>query len=213
VYSLRVSKGGVRPQPIFVFRTYRLLLILINFIAKNHTMPRIKPLEQFAAPVKAAHENHVSKYNGRITNMKATMSRSLEVFESYMQWYPLYDEVKKITGERAAYLFAFAISSGSNCPLCTTYFRKNIMERGENPDDLVLNEKEQLLLDFGSEIANNKGYVPNDLYEKMNRIYSEKELVVLVGFAGIMIATNIFNNVFEVDIDEYLTPYLPPLKP
>jgi alkylhydroperoxidase family enzyme len=175
-------------------------------------MSRIKPLNEFTEEIKKAHKEHVTKYNARITNMKATMSRSLEVFEAYMQWYPLYDEVKKITGERAAYLFAFAISSGSNCPLCTTYFRKTIIERGENPDDLVLNEREQLLLDFGSEIANNKGYVGSALYDKLAAIYSETELVVLTGFAGVMIATNIFNNVFEVAIDEYLTPYLPPLK-
>jgi hypothetical protein len=196
-----------------LFAIHHSLEQLTIFIAKNHTMPRIKPLEQFSDNVKAAHEKHVRQYNSRITNMKATMSRSLEVFESYMHWYPLYEEVKKITGERAAYLFAFAISSGSNCPLCTTYFRKNIMERGENPDDLQLNEEEQLLLDFGSEIANNKGYLNNEMYDKMKARYSETELVILAGFAGIMIATNIFNNIFEVEIDEYLTPYLPKLKP
>jgi len=176
-------------------------------------MPRIKPLQQFTDEMKSAHEKHVQQYNSRITNMKATMSRSLEVFESYMQWYPLYEQVKKITGERAAYLFAFSISSGSNCPLCTTYFRKIIIERGENPDDLNLNEQEQLLLDFGSEVANNKGYVNSEMYARMKANYSETELVILAGFAGIMIATNIFNNIFEVEIDEYLTPYLPPLKP
>jgi alkylhydroperoxidase family enzyme len=175
-------------------------------------MPRIVPLQEFSDEVVKAHAQHVADYQSRITNMKATMSRSLAVFESYMQWYPLYEEVKKITGERAAYLFAFAISTGSNCPLCTTYFRKNIIEHGENPEDLILNETEQTLLDFGSEVANNKGYIAPELYDALRNTYSEKELVVLTGFAGIMIATNIFNNVFEVEIDEYLTPYLPVSK-
>ena len=37
-------------------------------------------------------------------------------------------------------------------------------------------------------------------------------LAVLIAFAGQMVATNIFSNVTETDIDEYLFDYLPPLK-
>ncbi len=173
-------------------------------------MSRIKPIssEEINDEIKAAHVWHTTTHGSKITNMKATMSKALPVFKSYMQWYPLYEEVKKITGERAACLFAFAISSGSNCPLCTTYFRKIIIEKGENPEDLKLSEQEQLLLDFGSEMANNKGYVTNELYEKVKAHFSEKEIIALIGFAGIMIATNIFNNALEVEIDDYLTPFL-----
>jgi len=39
------------------------------------------------------------------------------------------------------------------------------------------------------------------------------EMTVLIAFAGQMIATNVFNNVIETDIDEYLFDYLPPIKP
>ena len=34
-------------------------------------------------------------------------------------------------------------------------------------------------------------------------------MVVLIAFTGQMIATNVFNNVIETDIDEYLSDYLP----
>ena len=34
-------------------------------------------------------------------------------------------------------------------------------------------------------------------------------MVLLIAFAGQMIATNIFNNVIQTDIDEYLKSYLP----
>jgi hypothetical protein len=55
-------------------------------------MARINPLKTDAAeePVKAAFQKHVEDYKGRITNMKATLGRSLISFEAYMQWYPLY---------------------------------------------------------------------------------------------------------------------------
>lgn len=177
-------------------------------------MPRILPLktEEITEEIKNAFEKHKQEFNARITNMKSTMGRSLPVFDVYMRWYDLYNEVIKITGERNAYLFAHSVSLGSNCPLCTTFFRKIIIEHGERPEALVLTDDEQNLLDFGSEIANNKGEVPDALYQKIKAKYSEAEIVVLVGFAGQMIATNIFNNVLEVQIDDYLASYIPLTK-
>jgi hypothetical protein len=174
-------------------------------------MPRISPLPVAdAAPdIRAAFERHVAEYGGRITNMKATLGHSLTAFEVYMGWYPLYEELRAIVGDRLAYLYAHAISMGTNCPLCTTFFRKIIIDHGEHPENLALSEEEQTLLDFGAAIADNKGEAPEALYRRIARRYTEIEIVVLVAFAGQMIATNIFNNALEVDIDEYLHPYLP----
>lgn len=173
-------------------------------------MPRLQPLasNQITKDTKAAFEKHLRDHQSRITNMKATMGRSVLAFEIYMKWYDLYENVKVITGSRLAYLFAHSISLGSNCPLCTTYFRKLIIDNHEKPGDLTLTDDEQLLLDFGSNIANNKGQIADELYEAVSKKYSEEELVVLVAFAGQMIATNVFSNVFEVEIDEYLAEYV-----
>ncbi len=173
-------------------------------------MPRLLPLplNHLSPETAAAFDKHVQDHHSRITNMKATMGRSVLVFDIYMRWYDLYERVKDIVGARAAYLFAHAISLGSNCPLCTMYFRKVIIDNGENPSQLVLSDSEQELLDFGNAIASKNGEVSNVIYDAVNSRYSEAELVVLVGFAGQMIATNIFNNVFEVEIDDYLAPYV-----
>src|SRR5258706_7583115 len=155
-------------------------------------MPRLQPLtsEQLSPDTKATFEKHVREHQSRITNMKATMGRSVLTFEIYMRWYDLYEKVKEMTGERMAYLFSHSISLGSNCPLCTTYFRKVIIENGERPEELILTEEEQTLLDFGSELSINRGEVGDDLYNKVAAKYSEEEMVVLVAFAGQMIATN-----------------------
>ena len=173
-------------------------------------MHRIEPLkpEEITTSIQEAFEKHKQEFNARITNMKSTMGKSLPVFDVYMRWYDLYNEVKEITGERNAYLFAHAVSLGSNCPLCTTFFRKIIIEHGEKPEELLLTDDEQALLDFGSAIANNKGEVDSALYDRMEQQYSEPQVITLVGFAGQMIATNIFNNVLEVQIDDYLAPYV-----
>ncbi|MFY8035543.1 MAG: carboxymuconolactone decarboxylase family protein [Cyclobacteriaceae bacterium] len=172
-------------------------------------MPRIDPLpeEKTSTEVLIAYQQHRTIYNGRITNMKATLGHSYNAFESYMRWYPLYYDVKQILGDRLSPLFAWAISEAADCPLCSTFFRKIIIDSGESPEALALNEEEQSLLTFGAAIAQHKGYVPDQIFEPIRKKYSDKDIVVLTAFAGIMIATNIFNNVIHTDIDEYLHLY------
>lgn len=172
-------------------------------------MPRITPLPLSTTPneITIAYHHHTTKYNARITNMKATLGRSLVAFEVYMEWYRLYEKIKNFTGHRSAYLFAYTVSKGSNCPLCTTFFRKIIIDNGESPEDIRFNDQEQLLMDFGSTIAQHQGKVPDELFDKVSQLYTQEQLVELIAFAGQMIATNIFNNVIETDIDEYLFSY------
>lgn len=147
-------------------------------------------------------------YNARITNMKATLGHSYTAFQAYMQWYPLYEEVKRILGDRLSPLFAWSISEAADCPLCSTYFRKIIIESGQDPEALVLTAAEQAVLTFGATIAANKGSVPDAVYAPIAAQYADRQIVVLTAFAGIMIATNIFNNVIHTEIDDYLHPYV-----
>lgn len=172
-------------------------------------MPRISPLAIEATPAetRTAYDQHKQEYNSRITNMKATLGHSLNSFKAYMQWYPLYEDVKEILGPRLSPLFAWSISEASDCPLCSTYFRKIIIESGEDPENLVLSEDDKTILTFGATIAQQRGFVSDEVYEPIRRKFTGKQIVVLTAFAGIMIATNIFNNVLRTDIDEYLFPF------
>ena len=177
-------------------------------------MARIEPpvTKAISSSVKDAFERHVQEYGGRITNMKATLGHSLIAFEAYMQWYPLYSEVEKILGKRMASLYAHSISCAADCPLCSTFFRKIIIDSGETPEKLELSESEKDVLNFGSGITKHKGNIADHLYNKVAVNYKESEMVILVAFAGIMIATNIFNTVIETEIDEYLSAYRSNMK-
>lgn len=177
-------------------------------------MARIQPLttKEISLTLKAAFERHVQEYGGRITNMKATLGRSLMAFEAYMQWYPLYAEVEKILGKRMASLYAHSISCAADCPLCSTFFRKIIIDSGETPERLDLTEAQQNILNFGSSIAKHKGNIADHLYNTVASNYNETEMVILIAFAGIMIGTNVFNNVIETEIDEYLSGYRSTMK-
>lgn len=177
-------------------------------------MARISPItdSELQPSVQSAFERHIKEYNARITNMKATLAHSLLAFEVYMQWYPLYEQVEKILGKRLAYLYAYSISKASDCPLCSTFFRKIIIDAGEKPESLVLTPSQKDIIDFGISIAKAQGNIRNDVYNSVAEQYSKTDMVVLIAFAGQMIATNVFNNVIETDIDEYLVEYLPSLK-
>jgi hypothetical protein len=177
-------------------------------------MARIPPVSgnELKPSVQAAFEKHIRDYNARITNMKATLGYSLLAFDVYMQWYPLYEQVEKILGKRMAYLYAYAISKASDCPLCSTFFRKIIIDAGEKPESLSLTPLQQDILDFGSSISKSQGNIDDPLYNKIAERYSKTEMVILIAFAGQMIATNVFSNVIKTDIDEYLLEYLPSLK-
>jgi len=173
-------------------------------------MTRIKPVNTttLLPETQRAFEEHVNNYHTRITNMKAVLANSLTAFKVYMQWYPMYEEVKNILGERLAYLFAWSISTASNCPLCSTYFRKMIIDGGENPEHLELSGEEEKMLNFGAAITQQHGIIEDSLFKEVSARYTDKEMVLLIAFAGQMIATNIFSNTIETDIDEYLKDYL-----
>jgi len=172
-------------------------------------MPRILPVSEISPALQVAFERHTNEYNASITNMKGTLAHSLPAFEIYMQWYPLYEEVKKVAGKRSAYLYAWSISSAADCPLCSAFFRRIMIDAGEKPEQLELNEYETKLVAFGGAIGKHKGYIADYVYNNLAQYHNNEEMVILIAFAGQMIATNIFNNVIETEIDSYLAPYIP----
>ncbi len=168
-------------------------------------MSRIEPLaiDETDPSARTQLEAHIAKY-GRATNMKRTLARSPMVLHSYMHWYDLHAEVVGFLGERAAMLFAHAISTQIDCLICSTFFRRWLIQAGENPDALQLTEREQVLIDYGRQLARNANQVSDELFGRLAAQLKADEIVVLTGFAGLMIATNLFNNALKVDLDEYL---------
>ncbi len=145
--------------------------------------------------------------HGRMTNMKQTLAHSGVALRAYMEWYPLKDEVAATLGERAAILFAHAISVQTDCLICSTFFRRIMIDWGENPDELSLNEQEALLISFGQHLVKNPHQIPQELMSQLKKWLQPKDLVNLTAFGGIMIATNIFNDALDVELDEYLYQY------
>nr|AGS52146.1 putative transmembrane protein [uncultured bacterium contig00034] len=139
--------------------------------------------------------------------MKRTMLHSVPVFKAYMEWYTLRDLLVPFLGGRAVSVFAHAISAGNDCLICGTFFRKILIDAGDDPDNLILSEDEKLLADFGVAFAQNPHGVSEGIYARLRERFSEEQLVLIIGFAGIMAATNLFNTVARVPLDEALYGY------
>jgi len=169
---------------------------------------RIRPVDYEEAPPEArAAYDGVVRDLGRITNMKRTLLHSLPAFRALMEWYSLRDTVQPFLGERLTNLFSHAISAENDCLICSTYFRRALIDAGENPDALELDEREELVIEFARRLAEPFGRVPDDLYARLAGRFSDEQIVALTAFGALMVATNVFNNALEVEFDGYLEPY------
>jgi len=173
-------------------------------------MARIPPLQDAdAGPEARAVLDEIRATHGRVTNMKRTLARAPAALRALMTWYDLRDQVIPFLGYRLTMLFAHAISAGTDCLVCSTFFRRILIEAGEDPDALVLSETERALVDYGRQLAVDANRVSDELFARLARFLSPAQIVELTAFGGMMIATNVFNNALQVDLDEYLFAFRP----
>ncbi len=156
--------------------------------------------------VRREYDDQIARH-GRITNMKRTLLHSVPAFRAYMEWYTLRDLIVPFIGERALSLFSYAISNGNNCLICSLFFRKILVDSGEDPDNPRLNDVERLLMELGRRIAVDPHAITDDVYDGLKLKFTEEQIVLLIAFAGIMYATNLFNTIAKVPLDEVLYPY------
>jgi alkylhydroperoxidase family enzyme len=171
-------------------------------------MARIPPLEYAEArpDARAAHDHHQREV-GRITNMKRTLLHSVPAFRALMEWYPLRDSVQPFLGERLTHLFAHAVSTETDCLICSTFFRRLLIQSGENPDALELNDRERLVVEYGRQLGRDAHGVSDAMYADLARRLTPEQIVALTAFGAVMLATNVFNNALRVDLDDYLEPF------
>jgi len=174
-------------------------------------MARIEPLSEIDAnPASLAAMEAIAEAHGRLTNMKRTLARSPVALKSLMAWYDLRDEVEPFLGERATVLFAHAISAQYDCLICSTFFRRMLIEAGDDPDHIRLDDREHALVDFGRQLAIDPNAVGDDLFARLAAFLDPDQLVTLTAFGAVMAATNVFNNALKVELDEYLYAFRKP---
>jgi len=171
-------------------------------------MPWIPPLDEAEAPEasRATADAHAAT-GGRMTNMKWTLAHSPTALDALLTWYPLHDEVAPVLGQRRTWLFCHAISTASDCLVCSTFFRRLLIDAGEDPGELQLDEFDELIVDFGRRLGTDPHSVDDALHARLAERLDTAQLVTLTAFGAIMVATNVFNDALAVDLDGYLQTY------
>jgi hypothetical protein len=166
--------------------------------------------ETLSPEARAARDRQLALHGGRITSMKATLLSHPPSFTAYMEWYTLRDALVPYIGERAVALFSYAISDANDCLVCSVFFRRILIDAGDDPDHPQVTETEQLLIDWGVLIATDPAGIPDAFTARLEAAFSPQLRVQLVAFAGQMVATNLFNMVGRVPLDEVLYDYRKP---
>ena len=121
-----------------------------------------------------------------------------------------YTQVHQLLGKRLALMFGYLIAQSAQSAVFSAFFRKNLLELGENPDLLEVEEDELLVILFGSKIATEGGKIPDELYEALTQRYSQEQVSLLVSFATQLVAATMFNATLEVQVEASLQPYVLP---
>jgi alkylhydroperoxidase family enzyme len=171
-------------------------------------MPHVRPLGDHEIPPSSRPEfERQLAAHGRVTNMKRTLARNSVAFESLMTWYPLHDQVRAFLGQRATLVYVLAISEQSDCLVCSTYFRRHLIDSGETPERMVLDQREEILAAFGRRLAADSKDVGDEVMTGLTAFLSPDQVVTLTAFGAMMVATNIVINALDVELDEYLFAY------
>jgi hypothetical protein len=171
-------------------------------------MARISPVDESSAPPASQEKAAAHVATGsRMTNMKWTLAHSPVALDALLTWYPLHDQVEPFLGQRRTWLFCHAISTASDCLICSTFFRRLLIDAGEDPGELRLDDFDELIVDYGRRLGTDPHSVDDALHARLAERLSVPEIVTLTAFGAIMVATNVFNDALAVDLDGYLHTY------
>ena len=171
-------------------------------------MSRIsKVIYEEALPEIQEEYERVVKHHGSVSNMKATLLHSPVALKAVLEWYTLFGKVKPVLGQRLSILFCNAISRENACTLCATYMQKEIVDGGEDPEQLQLDDRDKTIIAFGRQLAADPNRVSDELFARLRGYLTEAQVVELTVFGALMIVNNVVNSALRVEVDEGLRAY------
>jgi alkylhydroperoxidase family enzyme len=166
--------------------------------------------DQLSAEAMAAVDRELAASGGSVTNLNVAMLGDVASFRAALEWYSLRDQLVPFIGERAVSLFAYAISDENDSLVCSAFFRKALVDAGEDVENPEVTEAEQLLMDWGRLIARSPNAIPEDVYQRLEGAFSSRLRIILVAFAGQVIAANVITTVGRTPLDESLFDFRRP---
>ena len=177
----------------------------------NMARVHLKQPDELTGDARKAYE--ALEAAGKVTNMKLVMLQDYGTYKAFMGWYDSWASLEKAIGLRAATIYAHAVSTTNGCMLCSLFFISDLRELGLDPNDFETTENEKLLQQLGQQIVKDPTKVSDELLNGLRKFYTDEQIIIIVGFGAQMQATNNFNSVLGVDVDQRLLPLKDQFKP
>ena len=103
-------------------------------------MARVQFVKQDEVTGKAKEAYDALASQGKLTNMKQALLQDYATYDAFMGWYTSWGRLVEIIGEKAATIYAHAVSTTNGCLLCSLFFISDLKALGLNPDELSLDE-------------------------------------------------------------------------
>lgn len=142
---------------------------------------------------------------GRLTTFQRSLLGSAACARAYEALAVLAGELEPYIGERALRLFSFAISDAAGqgrSGLFAKRFRRELALAGDDVDGAQVTETEALLLEWGRAIGSAGAVIPAELQARIGFKLSPKLRLLLVGYAGQLIAANVVAVIAGIDSDD-----------
>jgi hypothetical protein len=170
----------------------------------------ITPRDELRPPARALIERELELRGGEYSNLRAALLGNLATFRAYSEWYSLRDEIAPWIGERAVTLFAYAISDAAGSTVLAPYFRKLLVDAGDDPVSPQVTEAEQRLIDWGRLIATTPHGIPAEFTASLESTFAPERRLTLLAFAGLTVALGLITIVGAIPTDDALIEYAVP---
>jgi hypothetical protein len=155
--------------------------------------------DEFSPEAREARDAFLATHPGPLSNLDRTLLGSATVFEAYLGWFAVRDEVVPFLGERAVDLFSLALCRAYDAPYPVAFFEHTLAAAGDDPAAPVVTEAEALLLEWGAAIGGAPASVPAELTARVEATFQPKLRLALVAFAGLMSSVCLFTVVGQVE--------------
>ncbi len=160
-------------------------------------MARIEPIDGIKAKEKLAD---IGAAGEPLNNMKLTLLHDVTAFNVMNGFHTLRARAAEFLSVLDVNLFCYAISFENDCMACSAVFKAFLDEQGIDFDTLIMTPVQQALVSFGRIVADNPHEVFDDQLDELREFFSDEQIVVITALAAMMVASNIFNTVLDVEM-------------
>lgn len=154
--------------------------------------------DELSADAVAARNRFGDDHPGPLTALDRALLNNVTVFDAYVRWFDVKDELEALVGERAVTLFSLALARAVPAPYPTAFFEGVLRDGGDDPVDPQVTEAESLLLEWGRAVGADPSRVPVDLIARVETTFKTSTRAVLAGYAGLMFAVCIFSLIAQL---------------